>query len=263
MTAESKSPSVTKVAAVFVVVAVMAATLVLFLLFMPKEPGEVFWMAFADVLGMVLVFGAFEILALYASIGVSPSRVTAATRIAITTILAIFFIVGTFLSVIFAVAGNGTNDLNRSFCTVLTIKWLLMLVIITTIWIAGQEGAPVRAAREESRGRRLALLERLQAAAAKARDARLSEGVVDDLRLAADELEGLCNRVRPWSSARPSGDADSRVEKLASDLVEAVNALPAAPESGQREAVAKVRRISADIAQTVRSSSSTPSSGVS
>jgi len=258
-----EKPSIPTVVAWGILLIVVGATLLMFYMWRPEHATSNYWLAMADIVAMELVAGTYAAYVFRASTGTAKSTSAVAMHLSAEFWIAVVFILGSLMSVIFAIVIGSTTNYALTFRTVLIAKWVLLLVLVFIMWRVGREGIGAKAMREDSRRGRTGMLQELSQAFTEVRDIKVGDKAKEEWRITFDEVQGTCNQLRGWLSANPTGvQANPRVETLTADLSKAIKSLQAAPEDQQRSIVGEVRQLNRDLTLAMKASSVSFSSGV-
>lgn len=204
-----------------VLVLVIIATIVGFRAFEPTTHNSNYWVAMGDILAMECVVAGYSIWTFLIAAGLARAGLTpAAMKMSLSMTLALFLVVGIVISLIFAVLSADSTSLELTFRTTLVAKWLLLLIIVASMWTAGREGSQTRALQEESRNSRAAILQQIDGALSGMRAVQGKQSSSAEWNATMDEIETTCNRVKGWVSARNVTDgSNSEMARLAAELV--------------------------------------------
>jgi len=234
-----------------VMLAVLGFTVGIFLTFVPSAPRYSYWIAMTDVCVIEVVAGTYLIYNLVLSMGSATSRLPVAMHISIQSTVGIFFAISIAIVIVFLLVFN-RSDLDRAFMWLVIGKWVLLLLVVSLLWFAGQEGEEERATLASSRKERVGVLSVVQRALVELRRLPTSseEGALQ--RQVVDELETLRNQLRSRTSERPRANNESRhLDDLLNELTSAVSNLRSTPESERKAVLVRVQDAVRKMAQEI------------
>lgn len=244
---------------------VAAATAVLFYICRPESPSANYWIAMGDIVLMELLAGGTLVFSVLVATRMVPAGETpVAMSISRSVVLGLFLVGGIGVSLFFAFMSVCAPSLDTVFRVILVVKWIALLVIMAAMWTVGNEGAATRQVQVESRKTRILVSDELRESLANLRNVAICGQAKATWQKVVDELDGTCNRVRSWISARPeNSETNPRIEALVASLQTQIKGLASMPADQQVDALQKVSANIQDIAREVRRSATSSSSGIS
>jgi len=234
--------------------AILGFTIGLFLTFAPAEPRYTYWVAVGDLMAMEVALAAYSKYSVFASTKKVTTKFPVAMHISIENTIGLFFLLSVIIVLVFLLLNRAGLDL--AFAWIVAGKWLLMILAISLMYSAGQEGIEDVDTLRQSREKKNRMLNTLQQSLTQLRRLPTSSEDPAPLRQVTDELETLRNQVSSWVSSRPASDEQSKyLDNLLEQIASAVNELGASPRLEDKLLLPRiqdaVRRMSGELRHPV------------
>ena len=180
--------------------AVLGVTIGIFLTFIPEASRYSYWTGMIDLCLMELFSGIYFIYNLYLSTKRQVSKTPVAMHIGIQSTISIFMFVSVAAIVAFLVYFN-RYEYDAIFLWGIISKWVLLFLIITPMWFAGQEGEEEKKVQTKSRQERVDILSTVQQTLVALHKLQINNSETKLHHQVIDEVDALRNQIRGWLSS--------------------------------------------------------------
>jgi hypothetical protein len=225
-------------------IAVIIATVGLFLTFRPTEPRYTFWIVLGDLVLFEAFFGAYLIYNLLLTTERRSVAFPPAMHVAIENTIGIFFVINVAIALVFLFAFN-RSAFDKALVWVIIGKWLLLATIVANMWVAGHEGMEQKNAIAEARANKKALLAKTRRALNEFRRFNPAGNEENSMkRQIIQEMEILQNLAAGWVSVPvESKENDGALAGLLDQSVSEIGKLMQCPKDDCSAMLLRVQSI--------------------
>lgn len=228
------------------VLVVVIATILLFVSFAPHVAHYNYWVAMIDLAVLELLAGGFWFFNIIASTSQLKSKFPLAMQISIGFTLSGFLLVSILIDAIFATSTTNTSE--KVFLWITIFKWVILCVIIASMWLAGKEGEQDESAITISQKFKTDFSKKIDVVLSDIKQTNVNkenENLLNDTR---DSVEILRNKARGLNSARSIGNLDlNQMQIKIETLLNATKSLSINDITSQKQGLVNIQGLAKEL----------------